>query len=191
MALVRRSFGRTMARGPRRKTSWSVGPETNIDGMPQGTITASSAVLATSSTVALLDGITLVRLRGEFSAWLITAGGNSEGFSGAFGIGKATAQAIAAGVLSVPTPLTDEDEELWIYHRYFQLNTADAIAAATAAQLQAQVHPMISAVRFEIDSKAMRKFDIGDGLYAAIEVSETGTCSMNWSMNCRTLFKLS
>ena len=48
---------------------------------------------------------------------------------------------------------------------------------------------MSAALRFEIDSKAMRKQDIDEGFYAAIEVTEFGTADAQWAFNSRMLVK--
>ena len=48
---------------------------------------------------------------------------------------------------------------------------------------------MTAALRFEVDSKAMRKQDINEGFYAAIEVTEFGTADAQWAFNSRMFFK--
>ena len=76
----------------------------------------------------------LIRTRGEFLIFLHSATALAHGYHGAFGIAKATTVAITAGAASVPTPITEENWDGWLYHRYFSVLSAGPIAAATAAQ---------------------------------------------------------
>ena len=181
-------FRTSSVRSLRRKTSWNIGPQTGVDGAPQG-ISASTASLATGLAVVLESGLTLVRTRGDLNLILQIAG-NQEGFHGAFGIAIATSPAVTAGIASVPTPITEEDWDGWLYHRYFSLIAGGAIAAATAAQQADQVNASSAALHIEVDSKAMRKLAVDETLYAAIEVVELGTATMQWAFNSRMLVKL-
>ena len=190
MASLRRSGFRTIGpRSQRRKTSWAGGPGTSVDGARQG-ITSSSSVLATTSSAVLQDGITLVRTRGDLNLWLSAATAAGDGYSGAFGVAVASSPAVIAGILSVPTPLTEEDWDGWLYHRYFSCFAGGTIAAATAAEQADQVNASSAALHIEMDSKAMRKLEIDMTLYAIIEVVELGTAVLQWAFNSRMLFKL-
>jgi len=172
----------------RRKTSWSTGPKTGVDGSTQ-VITASGSTLATTTAVAALDGITLVRTRGSMLLALRSADAAGSGFTGAFGIAKVTSAAAVAGVASIPTPITEEDWDGWLYHQYFSLIAVAQIAAvAAAAEDFAEV--VCAALRIDVDSKAMRKFQVEETLVAVLEVSEVGTAVMAWQFNSRTLSKL-
>ena len=188
--LRRSSFRSSLPRSSKRKTSWDVGPETGVNGATQ-VITASSAVLATTAVAFLFDGDTIVRTRGELNIFLSIAAGQGDGFHGAFGIGVASTAAVTAGIASVPTPLTEEDWNGWIYHRYFGLFAGGPLATATAADQQSQVNSTCAAARIEVDSKAMRKMSDAMSVYAAIEVVELGAVSsMEFAFNCRILTKL-
>ena len=172
----------------RHRSSWEVGPETSAQGAPQN-ITGSIAQLAGTAVQSVVDNLTLIRTRGEVMMWLQSATIAVNGFHGAFGIAKAMTAAITAGAASVPTPLTEEAWDGWLYHRYFSLMAGGNIASATAAQEQLQTNNVTAALRFEVDSKAMRKLEVDAGVYACIEVVEIGTFSMQWSFNCRQLVK--
>ena len=177
-------------RGPRRKTSWSVGPRTaDAFGTPGPAFSGNSALLAATGAAVLSDGVTMVRLRGQLSAWLITADAVSTGFACAFGIGLARLPAFTAGIASLPTPFTDEDDELWVYHKYFGLFTPAAIAGGASTDADHLI-TNVATLNIEVDSKAMRKMDVNDVLYAALEVQEQGVATGNWAFSCRTLFKL-
>ena len=182
-------FRTRSARSQRRKTSWNIGPQTGVDGAPQG-ISSSVAVLATGALVVLEEAITLIRTRGDLNLYLQSATGTGDGFHGAFGIAVATSPAVLAGIASLPTPITEEDWDGWLYHRYFSLVAGGTIAAATAAQQADQVNSSSAALHFEVDSKAMRKLSVDQSLYAAIEVVELGAASMQWAFNSRMLVKL-
>ena len=106
------------------------------------------------------------------------------------GIGIATLAAVTAGVASVPTPITEAGWDGWLWHMFFQCRAAGIIDGSAMGDTDA-VNPTAAAVRFEIDSKAMRKFEDTDlAIYAALEVSEVGTSTMVWSFDSRALFKL-
>ena len=122
--------------------------------------------------------------------FLLSASAAGHGFHGAFGIAKATSAAVLAGAASVPTPLTEEAWDGWLYHRYFSVFAPGAIAAATAAQQMDGANGTIASLRLEVDSKAMRKQDVNEAMYACLEVVEVGTADMRWAFNCRQLYKL-
>jgi len=187
MAALRRSrFPRTSVR---HRSSWEIGPETSGLGGPQA-ITGNQVILAGTFVNALIDGQTLIRTRGEFLCYLLTASAAGDGFHGAFGIAKATSAAITAGVGSVPTPVTEEAWDGWLYHRYFSVIAPGPMAAATAAQEALQHAATTAAVRIEVDSKAMRKVDINEGFYMAIEITEHGVATAEFLYNSRMLVKV-
>ena len=160
----------------RRQTAWAFGPE--------GTLahTASAAQLYPTTISPTVEGLTVVRLRGEFLIFLTSVGSNVDGLSGAVGIGIVTAEAIAAGVAAVPTPFSDDDDELWMWHSYF-----NCVGASTSSPSQQPA----ATVRLQIDSKAMRKFPAGMVMFAACEVVETGVIAANSFILTRSLVKLS
>ena len=165
-----------------------MGPETSANGALQ-TIAASSFQLAGTAVQSLIDSLTLIRTRGELLLFIYAATATGDGFHGAFGIAKASIAAIVAGVASVPTPIDEEAWDGWLYHRYFNLFSGGTIAAADAAKNQNQINSTTAAQRIEIDSKAMRKLSVDEGLFGVIQVIEVGTASMRWAFNCRQLVK--
>jgi len=173
----------------RHRSSWEVGPETSGGGAPQE-LTSSVANLAGTAIQATEDGQTLIRTRGELLIYLKAATAAGDGFHGAFGIAKATSAAVLVGATAVPTPITEEAWDGWLYHRYFSIFAGGPIAIATAAQETLQNAAVTAALRIEVDSKAMRKFDVNEAFYACIEVVEKGTAVADWVFNCRMLFKL-
>ena len=189
MAQSRRLSFRPSSGRSRRKTAWELGPKSGVGGDPQ-VISTTAAQLGGLVGAVQLDGLTLVRTRGEFLAQLITAADLQDGFHGALGIAVVSTAAITAGVASVPTPITEEAWDGWLYHRYFNLFSSGAIAAASVSKETSGPEAVAAAVRFEVDSKAMRKLEIDMTIYSVVEVTEVGSASMQWAFNSRTLVKL-
>ena len=186
----RSGFRTSSARSPRRKTSWQIGPKTGAAGEAQF-ISGSIAQAATTFAAITADGVTTIRWRGELTMALTLAAASGGGYHGAFGIGIATVAVLTAGVASVPTPLTEDTWDGWVYHRYFSLIAGGPIVASTAADQQAQSSLHAMSMRLEVDSKAMRKEETDIVEYAVIEVVEVGAAAeMRWGFNCRTLVKL-
>jgi len=176
---VARARGHQFQRTARRLTAWGLGPE-EVDGAH-----SSSAASLWSSTVTLSasDNATIVRIRGLIKVTQLTATAAGDGFFGAVGIGIATSAAIAIGVTAVPTPLTEEDWEGWMWHSYFDVR-------ATTATIADGVNAAGVVANLVIDTKAMRKFSSEMTLYGATEVVESGTALLELQGSTRALFKL-
>ena len=163
----------------RRATTWSNGP----GGTTNTPIAADSAAFVGSGIVSTFPGQTIVRLRGELLISISAATAVLDGFRGAFGIGIVSLPAFTAGIASVPTPLTEDEDDNWLYHRFFTV-----IAGSSAGETWG--NSGTPALRVEVDTKAMRKLGIDKVIYSAIEVVETGTASLDVSFNSRSLVKL-
>ena len=159
---------------PKRQTKWAFGP----GGTAVNSFSASSSGLLGSGiglTVATMP--TIVRIRGVVEL-LLDSGVSGDGYAGALGIGLVTGDAFAVGITAVPTPLDDEDWDGWMWHKFFSLHNPTATAGQEGA------------LRFEIDTRAMRKFGEGMIVIAVAEVVETGVSVLEISLNSRMLFKL-
>ncbi len=170
---------RTFARGPRRKTSWELGP----GGTATTSVSASVAGFL-GSAVSLVSGVaatTVVRIRGQFDIYMTLATAANDGFQGAIGIGLATTQAVAAGIASVPTPITDAGDENWLFWHVVSVHNPQASSVAFA---RSSFQSLI------VDSKAMRKFEDGMSLYAAFELVEIPAASAEMFFDSRMLLKL-
>ena len=169
-------------RSQRRLTAWSRGPLAAL-----AAASSTFSALWSNGASATIDGITLVRIRGEFLAYLATASAEGAGFTGAVGIVNVTNEAFAAGVGSIPTPLADDGFDGWIWHNYFILSASAVIdgTASTDSNL-----PGTAMVRIPIDSKAMRKTPEGTTLVGVIEATEIGTATMSFLARTRILDKL-
>ena len=148
-------------------------------------VSSTTPVLGNAGSTSVSDGQTVLRIRGTFLAYLsasntVTTGG----FGGAFGIGKARLSAFNAGIASLPSPIDEEEWDGWLFHKYFFLRTP-------TATIGDNINDMPGAVRFEIDTKAMRKVDLDDVIYGAIDMGdENGVAIAQWYFNTRMLIAL-
>ena len=178
----RRGFPQARAR---RKTAWGLGPQ-----MALQSVTTATSVLGTGVQLSAADEVTVVRTRGSILLWLEAATTAGDGFQGALGIGLVTTPAFDIGVTAVPTPLAEEDWDGWLWHQFFHLHAGGPIAAAVSADTD-MVNSTTAAVRFEIDSKAMRKFESDMTMIIVMELSPlTGAATLRVEGTSRQLFKL-
>ena len=143
------------------------------------TLTATGSAFLGSGIVLTEKG-TIVRLRGMFSGTVQAATNLGDGFFGAMGIAVVQTPAFQAGIASVPTPLTEANSDVWLYHQFFDLRsglTNDADGSGF--------------FRTVVDSKAMRIMEgAEDTMYAAVETVEIGTYESDFFFDSRILIKL-
>ena len=165
--------------GARRKTAWTVGPQ-EVDR----TLTSSTAVIWSAGVILTNEPeVTIVRTRGIITATLEVVAAIGDGFFGAVGIGVVTSAAFTAGVASVPTPLTEEQWDGWLFHTYFDVRSV-------TATIGDGVNAVGAVVRIPIDSKAMRIFTEDMTLIGVTEVVESGASNMEMQGQTRILVKL-
>ena len=169
------------ARGPRRQTAWQQGPEA------AGVVMASTgSTLWDATGASMVSGreVTIVRTRGLVHIILSVTDSAQAGFRGALGIGVATIEAVAAGVVAVKTPLTDVAWDGWLWHSMFDVHSVTAVIAdgANAAAIEQEI---------VIDSKAMRKISDEQVVFGVVEVVEVGISQCTVWANSRVLVKLS
>ena len=134
--------------GPRREYSWF--------DIPPAAVTM---VAAGGTIFASLTGVELARrpftiVRTHLLAYLETDQLAASEFQvGALGMAVVSDQAAAAGVGSIPTPVTDDDSDLWFVHKWLM----NSFAFGSAIGFQSQAGKV-----YEIDSKAMRKVNDGE-----------------------------
>ena len=152
-----------------------------------GTGGSTAAEVSGSSTRILGFGVqttgselTLLRTRGLFHAFLVSATSAGDGFFGAFGIGLASDQAFTAGASSMPRPLDESFADVWLYHQFISVHAGEPGGLSGGVE---------GSQRFDVDSKAMRKFDANIVMYAALQVVETGTAVMKVFFDSRILFQ--
>ena len=175
----RSRYPRSYGASRRRSVGWEDGPFTT----PIAASAATSVLWSTGQGTGADDNQTLVRVRGEFSAFLSLATAALDGFIRcAVGIGIVTAPAFAVGVTACPTPLTEIEWDGWLYHRQFSLIAAEATEAFGNAGS--------ASIRVEIDSKAMRKISSDMVIFGCFEFgTPVGTTTVNAYANTRMLIK--
>jgi len=168
---------RPFQRSQRRKTSWNIGPHGKVSH------SSNTVSIFPIGAQALIDGQTIIRIRGELNMGLSSIAAAIDGFTRvAFGIGIVTENAFSAGVASVPDPLADIAWEGWMA---YWTGTFYGVVTATISQ------DIPANVRVDIDSKAMRKIantDILMGVFSTLE--EVGTATVRAQFSSRILAKL-
>jgi len=175
---VARSRGmRHPVRSAPRITDWGLGP----GGTAVTIFTGSGSSFLGGGIISTVGGITVVRIRGLFDCQLVSSTSAGDGYFGAVGIGLVSDSAFQAGIGSVPTPITDQEWDGWLWYNFLSVHESSPDDAGSGA----------SHYRAEIDTKAMRKIDGDVRIYAAMEVVEIGTAVVNCHLDSRTLFKMS
>ena len=167
-----------VTRGPRRQTAW-------IAPLATGqvrTVAVSTALLHASVDFrGTVPGspLTIVRTFGLFTAIPTTLSAASECF-GAYGICIVNGEAFDAGIVSLPSPLTEGADDRWFVHGFW--NTSFCTVASPGNSYG-------QGFAIQIDSKSMRKVGTGDVMVSVIE-SGPGLDSARVYWNIRTLMKL-
>ena len=166
-------------RSARKTMVWNVGPESSA---VQTSSTAGLTIIDTGQVAS--GGVTVVRLRGEFTIWLRLATAIGDGFTAfALGVGVATTDAFSVGATALPSPTGDPDWGGWWYYSTYGALVSDS----TTENFQG---PM-SAIRIPIDTKAMRKIQPNETIFAAIGLNtEIGTATADFVFRSRMLVKL-
>ena len=145
------------------------------------TVSATGNQILGAGSAAVGDGLTLIRLRGLFSIQLMSSTAAFDRQQGAFGIGIVRAEAFAIGVTAVPTPIADQDWNGWLYWTPYIVEANGASFEDSFRIIQ----------EFTIDTKAMRKLNMGDTIYAVIENTESGSAPVAHTyFDSRILLKL-
>ena len=107
----------------------------------------------------------------------------SDGLNGAFGIGRVTNQAFSIGVTAMPGPVTDADWDGWLFHQFYTIRGKSTVASDLASPS--------GSIRFDVDSKAMRKLKADDVVFGMVEMTESGTVTSRIDFDSRVLLMLS
>ena len=176
-----RNFQRSAVRsGPRRQTLWGGSvPQTS-----QTSLAAATKQLFATFSVTTLETFTgvpatMIRNRGVLSIQSDQEAGD-EAVHGAIGMAIVQGQAAAAGVASIPGPVTDSDWDGWALWMPF-VHSLSFLTAASANQPAQSV--------FHYDSKAMRKINDNEAVVFVIE-NENAAFGLLFNWVGRTLFKL-
>ncbi len=171
MARARHSFP---TRGAKRATQWIAPADQNVIAVSSG---GSSVIASFNAGDASFNSPTIVRTRGEVSVQP-QAFGADLAIAGAFGAGIISADALVAGIGSIPTPFDDADWGGWYVWQSFSIlfEFSDATGLLFPA-----------GVSYQVDSKAMRKMTSNE-VFVFVAQSQAG--AFNISMPLRTLLKL-
>ncbi len=156
----RSRFPRAVRSGPKRTTTW-------FEFQPAGVTltTAGGTIIFSLNAAALaLRPFTVVRTRLRCHLRTDQTAASEVQVVG-FGLAVVSDQASAAGVASVPTPITDMGSDLWFVHEVFMSATYGDSAGGQGAP---------SGQPFSVDSKAMRKVDIGQDIVVVGEFAAAG-----------------
>ena len=173
-----RGFQPRLTRSPRKDRAWALGPEA-----VSVTASNSSSLLWTNGVITSLAKVTIARIRGHGRIILSAAAAINDGFAGALGIGVVAQNAFAAGIASLPIPVTDSDWDGWMWHNFFDIR-------AISATIADGVNSVSTVFDFDIDTKAMRKLGDEQVVFGAIEFTETGTSTLFFSADSRMLVLL-
>ncbi len=174
-----RRFSRPVrVRSVRRITRWLASADV-ISGATA--LAGGSAVLDQSLTAAekLFRPFTIVRTRGTI--WMSTDQvAAAENPFGALGFAVVSEAAATAGVGSIPTPISEEDSDLWYVHQFFALRIllGSGIGFATDGY-----------ARTEFDSKAMRKVNNDEDVVVVVE-NGSDSDGLIYLLKFRMLIKL-
>ncbi len=170
------SVGGLSRRSQRRKPTWGLGP----GGTGATQFSTTTPAFVGSGFAINIDGITLVRLRGYLRCVLRSVAALGDNLTGAFGIMVVKTPAFVAGISAVPTPITDQADDDWMFWTPVSVGSM-----ATTAQWGSAGWAVFDLV---VDTKAMRKVSVGDTIYAAIEFgTEVGTTTVDVFFDSRIL----
>ncbi len=155
--MARRFVRPVVRQGAKRQSAWFENPPgvTTIAA-------ASTAVLVGSLNAAALAmrPFTIIRTRGSLFYKSDQSAAN-ERYGCGYGLAVVSDEAVAIGVTAIPTPITDQGSDLWFLLEQLEgfFGFADATGFAEVGQERM------------IDSKAMRKVDIGQDLVIVAETA--------------------
>ncbi len=161
---------------PRRATQWAA----SADIAATQLLAAGATVLDQSFSQATLIEIgpsTIIRTRGIIWVGMDQSAASEQAF-GALGFAVVSEQARAAGVASLPAPITNESSDLFFVHQFFG---APVFVGTDASLLQWY--------QYAFDSKAMRKLQEGDAIVVLLE-NASATAGCQYILKYWMLFKL-
>ena len=171
---ARRGFSRPLRQGQRRATEWIASADINAVASLGGGLSVLQSAILSSVNLDLVPS-TIVRTRGFIFVQSDQAAA-SEQQLGAIGFSVVSEQAAAAGVASVPSPITDETSEMFFLWQPFAFSHG-------AGTVDSQRGGMV-----DFDSRAMRKWQDGEAI--AVVIENAGTFGIEFWLKFRMLVKL-
>jgi len=173
--MARHGFSRGRRSGPKREFSWLEVESSQVN------LTAIGGTIINTLTTAELARRPFTIVRTYLEVWLESDQAVASEFQlAAIGFAVVSEQAAAAGVASVPTPVTDAASDHWFLHQFLmsQFLLADATGFVEPAGRG-----------YSIDSKAMRKVDDGDQAIIVVEMDSSVSAGLNVTTAGRVLIK--
>ncbi len=169
---------RTYVRGAaaiaqKRLTSWFQFAPTNASMAAAG----GTVVFSLNAAALAMRPFTIIRTRFEYKLRSDQAAAMEEQ-TAAFGMAIVSDQAVAVGVTAVPTPIAEMGSDLWFLYK---LIFADESALTDRTK---------RARGGSVDSKAMRKVDIGQDLVVVAEMDTTTGGGVILTLGGRMLIKV-
>ncbi len=144
---------RIHTRGAKRLTTWFQFTPATV----QMTVTGGTIIFSLNAAALALRPFTIVRTRFEVALFSDQAAAIERQIA-AVGIAVVSDEAVAVGVTAVPTPITQMGSNLWFTH---SLVYADESALTDRTRPETLV---------SIDSKAMRKVEVGQDVVVVSEI---------------------
>ena len=162
----------------RRKTQWVA----SVDVTAVTNIAANTILLDSVSNAAVLSlrPFTVVRVRGTLWVQSDSEAADRTPF-GAVGFAVVSDNAASIGVTAVPHPIADEDSSLWFVYQYFLASRTFVSAAG--------IQGTEDWGRYDFDSKAMRKVEVGSTIATVIQ-NRAAVGGVNYIWKYRYLVKL-
>ena len=159
-----------------RQKKYEWGPGLNSSAVQS--VTAAIATVVSTGQESL-GNQTVVRIRGELTAWIEVATTIGDGFVKVMaGIGIVSQDAFAASAF--PSVLNDADWSGWMW-----VYSGGALVSLETTEV---ARGSMGAIRLPIDTKAMRKWRLNETVFAQVATStEIGTATMSFVMNTRLL----
>ena len=142
-------------RGAKRKSLW-------LQFKPlSATVGAQSLIFSLNAAALALRPFTIVRT--HFSVLMFSDQAAAvEQQNGAIGLAVVSDEAVAVGITAVPTPLAQLGSSLWFAHQLLM------------SQSSHQVDLTLPPGRWEIDSKAQRKVEVGSDVIVVMDNETIG-----------------
>jgi len=175
-----RGFG---PRGPRRLTTWILGPGgDDLPTLDAISFSANTIAILGSGITPVIPALTIVRIHGHLELLFSAADVALAGFNWVAGIGVVTLDAFTAGAGSIPDLFADIDWPGWMWMATGSIHTAKGAFAVG--------DPTVNPVIVKIDSKSMRKLRVNEVMFMAFETGEAPAATMTVRGMTRALVKL-
>ena len=142
--------------------------------------TSTTAIIG-SGVTPVGQNLTIIRTHGYLEFTMASADAAQSGFNFAGGIGVVSADAFAVGIGSMPNPFDDISWPGWLWHKMGGIHTPAACTIGDAAVN----------MRWEIESKAMRKLGLNEVAFLAIQGGESVNSSVTVRGGTRQLLAVS